>query len=232
MASIPTEPRPGAPRLLPDLGALREGSAAPRRQQGLLTTPRPGSGHGADGISPSAALPRRSSRPGPARPEHRRSQRCPAPPQPSGAREAPRRTAPAPPAEPRAASRLPGPAASILSPGQGAETGDSPSRPHPVPRLPPARGKGTYTRAPLRARVTPPRRHGDGVASRPAGRPLPRRGAGVVPALPDGGVGGKAGPPRGGCGLRRLAPGRGVVFGCPCAAPLLPVLCSGLLCSP
>lgn len=67
MASIPTEPRPGAPRLLPDLGALREGSAAPRRQQGLLTTPRPGSGHGADGISPSAALPRRSSRPGPAR---------------------------------------------------------------------------------------------------------------------------------------------------------------------
>lgn len=132
----------------------------------------------------------------------------------------------------REASRLPGPAAGILSPGQGAETGDSPSRPHPVPRLPPARGKGTYTRAPLRARVTPPRRHGDGVASRPAGRPLPRRGAGVVPALPDGGVGGKAGPPRGGCGLRRLAPGRGVVFGCPCAAPLLPVLCSGLLCSP
>lgn len=65
MASIPTEPRPGAPRLLPDPGALREGSAAPRQQQGLLTTPRPGSGHGADGISPSAALPRRSSRPGP-----------------------------------------------------------------------------------------------------------------------------------------------------------------------
>jgi len=128
MASIPTEPRPGAPRLLPDPGALREGSAAPRQQQGLLTTPRPGSGHGADGISPSAALPRRSSRPGPstgalsaARPRRNPPERgkrlagrprlllpsperpadCPAPPQASWVRDREQRPGTAPPAPTR-----------------------------------------------------------------------------------------------------------------------------------
>lgn len=154
-------------------------------------------------------------------------QRRPAPPQPSEAREEPRRTAPAPPpAQPRAAARPPGPAAGFLKPRRREQ------RPGAVPPAPtPSRGslrrKGReLTHAPLRVAAS---RHAAAASRRRCG--VTARGETAAPARRrrGAGVGGRAGPPRGGWGLRWVAPGSGVTFACPCAALLLPALCSGWL---
>lgn len=87
--------------------------------------------------------------------------------------------------------------------------------PHPGPQSPPPRGKGTYERAPLRACVTPPRRHGSGAVWRHASRDGRVRVGGLPAPSPrcarrsrscprgEGGVGGKA--PSAASGLLRAA---------------------------